>query len=90
MHPVRLDALHGAPGGRRRRGPWRSLDDEAFATQEWGAWFNTQRLPAPLEHVPPAEYEARYHTPRPPVPRAWDSTGPAATKPGAAQRGVVG
>jgi transposase InsO family protein len=45
----------------RRRGPWRSFDDVEFATLEWVAWFNTQRLLEPLGYVPPAEYEATYH-----------------------------
>jgi transposase InsO family protein len=45
----------------RRRGPWRSFDDVEFATLEWVAWFNTQRLLEPLGYVPPAEYEAMYH-----------------------------
>jgi putative transposase len=45
----------------RRRGPWRGFDDVEFATLEWVAWFNTQRLLEPLGYVPPAEYEATYH-----------------------------
>jgi transposase InsO family protein len=45
----------------RRRGPWRSFDDVEFATLEWVAWFNTQRLLEPLGYVPPAEFEATYH-----------------------------
>ncbi len=32
----------------RRRGPWRSLEDVKFATLEWVAWFNTQRVLEPL------------------------------------------
>lgn len=44
----------------RRRGPWR-FDDVAFATPEWVAWYNTQRLLEPLGYIPPAEYEAMYH-----------------------------
>jgi putative transposase len=45
----------------RRRGPWRSFDDVEFATLECVAWFNTQRLLAPLGYVPRAEFEAQYH-----------------------------
>jgi putative transposase len=45
----------------RRRGPWRSFDDVEFATLEWVAWFNTQRLLEPLGDVPPAEFEATYY-----------------------------
>lgn len=44
-----------------RRGPWRSLEAVEFATLEWVAWFNTQRLLEPIGNVPPAEAEARYY-----------------------------
>jgi len=42
-------------------GPWRGFDDVEYATLEWVAWFNTQRLLEPLGYLPPAEYEAQYH-----------------------------
>ncbi len=45
----------------RRRGPWRSLEAVEFATLEWVAWFNTQRLLEPIGNIPPAEAEARYY-----------------------------
>jgi len=45
----------------RRDGPWRGLDDVEYATLEWVAWFNTQRLLEPLGYLPPAEYEAQFH-----------------------------
>jgi transposase InsO family protein len=45
----------------RQAGPWRSLDDVEYATLEWVAWFNTQRLLEPLGYLPPAEYEEQYH-----------------------------
>jgi transposase InsO family protein len=45
----------------RRDGPWRGLDDVEYATLEWVAWFNTQRLLEPLGYLPPAEYEEQYH-----------------------------
>jgi transposase InsO family protein len=45
----------------RRRGPWRSLEEVEFATLEWVAWFNTQRLLEPIGNIPPAEAEARYY-----------------------------
>ncbi len=32
-----------------------------FATLEWVAWFNTQRILEPIGNVPPAEAEARYY-----------------------------
>jgi transposase InsO family protein len=45
----------------RRRGPWRSLEAVEFATLDWVAWFNTQRLLEPIGNIPPAEAEARYY-----------------------------
>lgn len=45
----------------RQAGPWRGLDDVEYATLEWVAWFNTQRLLQPLGYLPPAEYEEQYH-----------------------------
>jgi putative transposase len=45
----------------RRRGPWRSLEAVEYATLEWGAWFNNQRLLEPIGNVPPAEAEAHYY-----------------------------
>jgi transposase InsO family protein len=44
-----------------RRGPWRGFEDVEYATLEWVAWFNTQRLLEPLGYVPPAEFEERYY-----------------------------
>jgi putative transposase len=44
-----------------RRGPWKGLEDVEFATLEWVAWYNGQRLLAPLGYVPPAEFEQAYH-----------------------------
>lgn len=45
----------------RHAGPWRTLDEVEYATLDWVAWFNTQRLLEPLGYLPPAEYEAQYH-----------------------------
>jgi putative transposase len=45
----------------RRRGPWRSLEAVEYATLEWVAWFNNQRLLEPIGNVPPAEAEAHYY-----------------------------
>lgn len=42
-------------------GPWRGLEDVEYATLEWVAWYNSQRLMEPLGYVPPAEYEEQYH-----------------------------
>lgn len=44
-----------------RAGPWRGFDDVEYATLEWVAWFNTQRLLEPLGYLPPAEYEEQFH-----------------------------
>ena len=44
-----------------RDGPWRGLDAVEYATLEWVAWFNTQRLLEPLGYLPPAEYEEQFH-----------------------------
>ncbi len=45
----------------RHAGPWRSLEDVEYATLEWVAWYNTQRLLEPRGYRPPAEYEEQYH-----------------------------
>lgn len=45
----------------RRRGPWKGFDDVEYATLEWVAWFNTQRLLEPLGYLPPAEYEEQFY-----------------------------
>ena len=45
----------------RQAGPWRGLEDVEYATLEWVAWFNAQRLLEPLGYLPPAEYEEQYH-----------------------------
>jgi transposase InsO family protein len=42
-------------------GPWRGLEDVEYATLEWVAWYNSQRLMEPLGYIPPAEYEEQYH-----------------------------
>ena len=42
-------------------GPWRGLDTVEYATLEWVAWYNTQRLMEPLGYLPPAEYEEQFH-----------------------------
>ena len=43
------------------RGPWRGFDDVEYATLEWVAWFNTQRLLEPIGYLPPAEYEENFY-----------------------------
>jgi transposase InsO family protein len=42
-------------------GPWRGLEHVEFATLEWVAWFNSQRLLEPIGYIPPAEYEEAYY-----------------------------
>ena len=42
------------------RGPWRSLEAVEFATLEWVAWYNTQRLFEPIGNIPPIEFEQAY------------------------------
>lgn len=42
-------------------GPWRSLEEIAFATLEWVDWFNNRRRLQPIGHVPPAEFEKMYY-----------------------------
>ncbi len=44
------------------RSTWRGLEHVEYATLEWVAWYNTQRLMEPLGYLPPAEYEAQNHT----------------------------
>ena len=43
-------------------GPWRGLEQVEYATLEWVAWFNSQRLLEPIGYVPPAEYEEHFHS----------------------------
>jgi transposase InsO family protein len=43
-------------------GPWKGLEHVELATLAWVSWFNTQRLMEPLGYLPPAEYEAQFHT----------------------------
>jgi len=52
---------HSRPFRSERVGPWKGLDDVEFATLEWVAWYNSQRLMEPLGYVPPAEYEEQFH-----------------------------
>ena len=48
-----------------RRSSWKSIDAVELATLEWVAWFNHERLMAPLGYIPPAEAEAHYWRQRP-------------------------
>ena len=44
-----------------KRGPWRSLENVAFATLARVDWFNNRRLLSSIGNVPPAEAEATYY-----------------------------
>jgi putative transposase len=48
----------------RKRGPWRSLEQVELATAEWVDWWNNRRLHGAIGAVPPAEFEALYHSQR--------------------------
>ncbi len=48
----------------RHCGPWKNLEEVEFATLEWVAWFNTERLHSSIGYVPPAEFEAMYSAAR--------------------------
>lgn len=41
----------------RKDAPWEGVDDVEFATLDWVAWFNDQRLFGPIGDIPPAEFE---------------------------------
>jgi putative transposase len=41
------------------RGPWRTAEQVELATLAWVQWWNQQRLHGALDHIPPAEHEAR-------------------------------
>jgi putative transposase len=44
-----------------RRSSWKTIESVEMATLEWVAWFNHQRLLAPIGYIPPAEAEANYY-----------------------------
>jgi len=45
-----------------RLGPWRSVDHVELATAEWVDFWNHRRLHEACGYVPPAEFEAAYHS----------------------------
>ena len=47
------------------RGPWRTAEQVELATLEWVGWWNQRRLHGALDHIPPAEHEARYYREHP-------------------------
>ena len=46
----------------RARGPWRTADAVELATAAWVAWWNAERLHTACGDIPPAEFEAAYHS----------------------------
>jgi len=44
-----------------RHGPWRTAEQVELATLAWVQWWNQRRLHGALDHLPPAEHEARYY-----------------------------
>lgn len=44
-----------------RDGPWHSIEAVELATLDWVHWFNHKRLLAPLDYVPPAEFEKTHY-----------------------------
>ncbi|MCI0344767.1 MAG: IS3 family transposase [Chloroflexi bacterium] len=45
-----------------RRGPWRTVEQVELATAAWVDFWNTRRLHEACGDVPPAEFEATYHS----------------------------
>ncbi len=44
------------------RKPWRSVEQVELATAVWVDRWNTQRLHSACGDIPPAEFEAAYHS----------------------------
>ena len=45
-----------------RHGPWRSVEAVELATADWVHFWNTKRLHGACGDIPPAEFEAAYHS----------------------------
>jgi hypothetical protein len=45
-----------------RDGPWDGVRDITFATMEWVAWYNNERLHSACGYIPPKEFEAGCNT----------------------------
>ncbi len=45
-----------------RRKPWTSVEQVELATADWVAFWNTRRLHEACGYLPPAEFEAAYHS----------------------------
>ena len=46
----------------RAQGPWRTAAQVELATAAWVAWWNAERLHSACGDIPPAEFEAAYHS----------------------------
>ncbi len=44
-----------------RPGPWKRFEGVEYATLEWVAWLDTQRVLEPLGYVSPAEFEEQHY-----------------------------
>jgi putative transposase len=44
------------------RSRWRTVDEVELATAEWVHFWNTRRLHGACDDIPPAEFEAAYHS----------------------------
>ena len=44
-----------------RDGPWEGVRDVTFATMEWVAWYNNDRLHSSCGYLPPREFEDNYY-----------------------------
>ena len=42
-------------------GPWNGVRDVTFATMEWVAWYNSERLHSTCGYIPPKEFEENYY-----------------------------
>ena len=42
-------------------GPWDGVRDVTFATMEWVAWYNSERLHSACGYIPPKEFEENYY-----------------------------
>ena len=48
----------------KKQGSWRSFEQLELATARWVDWYNNRRLHTAIGDVPPAEFEAAYHSKR--------------------------
>ena len=45
-----------------RDGPWDGVRDVTFATMEWVAWYNGERLHSACGYIPPKEFEENHYS----------------------------